>query len=124
MTGRLGLIFLQYGYIIVTNIECWPKIYLVLFTDLEGQLFDILEEIVVVILVRPLWRVEEHQHQEYSIILLDRVLGKTSQQSHRLKEKTNMWNSFQPIVIFTFCESFSWTGMMREILKLSVTNGI
>ena len=71
MTGRLGLIFLQYGHIIVTNTECCPNFYLVLFTNLKSQLFDIFEEIVVVVLVRPLWRVEEHQHQEYSIILLD-----------------------------------------------------
>ena len=80
MTGGLSLIFLhkiQTDYI--KNSERWPNVYLVLFTNLQSQLFHIFEEIVVIILVWSLRRVEEDQHQEYSIILLDRVLGKTSQ---------------------------------------------
>ena len=55
----------------IKNTKCWQKIHLVLFTNLKSQLLHIFEEIVVVILVWSLGRVEEDQHQEYSIILLD-----------------------------------------------------
>jgi len=53
-------------------------VLLVLFADLKSELFDFFEEVIVVVFVRSLRRVEEDQHQEYSVVFLNGILSKAS----------------------------------------------
>ena len=62
-------------------------VLLILLADLQRQLLHVLEEVVVVVLVRSVRGIQEDQHQEDSIILLYAVLGKTTEKCHRLEEE-------------------------------------
>ena len=59
-------------------------VLLILLADLQRQLLHVLEEVVVVVLVRSVRGIQEDQHQEDPIILLYAVLGKTTEKCHRL----------------------------------------
>ena len=59
--------------------------FLVFFADLKSQLFHLFKEVIVVVFLWSIWSVEKNKHQEYPVILLNRVLCKAPQQGHCLE---------------------------------------